>query len=321
MDVVLPVLILVGVGAVLQYFKPLEINTLSRLTVWVLVPTFLFSRIYESTLTWEQIGGVALASTLPLIAVGALAFVVLRKSSLGSAAIATIILACIVPNAGNFGIPVAQLVHHGQPGDDAPVLAAAGILNQEGEAVQALCVLLSNLLLWCVGYSVVAFIKGDGWRGALGYFKLPMIYAIVAAFLCRDVLLHRYDIRLPKVVGFPIKLMADATVPIMLITLGAQLTQSARWPNWSIVGPVVLVKMLIVPAVTAAFVLMLNMWPWPGAQLIISAASPAAVNVLILTIEMEGDADLAADCVFWTTAVSAVTVTAVIAVVQMAAAM
>lgn len=312
-DVVLPVLIIVGLGAVLQHFKPLEINTLSRLTVWVLVPTFLFHHVYHSDLTWSMIGGVAAAVTLPLVVIGLLMYAALRRTSMSNAMIATLILAAIVPNAGNFGVPVAELVHQPKDGS-AAVLAGPGILNQQAVPIQALCVLLSNLLLWCVGYSIVAAIKGGGWRGALGYFKLPMIYAIVAAFVCRD-----FHIPVPKVISEPVRIMSNATIGVMLVTLGAQLMRNARWPNWKLVGPVVAVKMLVVPAATALFVCLFNMWPWPGAQLIISAASPAAVNVLILTIEMEGDADLAADCVFWTTVVSAVTVTGVIAVVQMAA--
>ena len=309
-DVVLPVLLAVGVGAALQRFKPLDINTLSRLTLWVLVPAFLFLRVYESKLTWTAIGHVAWAATLPVIAVGLLMFAVLRRTQLPKAVIATLILAAVVPNAGNFAIPLAQLLH--EPKDSgAVILSAPGIVNSEGVPIQALCVLLSNLLLWCVGYTIVALIKGDGWRGALGYFRLPMIYAIIAAFLFRD-----FGVRIPNLIVVPVRILADATIGIMLVTLGAQLMRNARWPRWSLVGPVVAVKMLVVPAVTAGFVAMLGMWPWPGAQLVISAASPAAVNVLILTIEMEGDADLAADCVFWTTVVSALTVTGVIAMVQ-----
>ena len=184
-DVVLPVLLAVGVGAALQRFKPLDINTLSRLTLWVLVPAFLFLRVYESKLTWTAIGHVAWAATLPVIAVGLLMFAVLRRTQLPKAVIATLILAAVVPNAGNFAIPLAQLLH--EPKDSgAVILSAPGIVNSEGVPIQALCVLLSNLLLWCVGYTIVALIKGDGWRGALGYFRLPMIYAIIAAFLFRD---------------------------------------------------------------------------------------------------------------------------------------
>jgi len=45
-----------------------------------------------------------------------------------------------------------------------------------------------------------------------------------------------------------------------------------------------------------------NLWPWPAELLILSAAVPTAVNTLLITMEVGGDAELAADCVFWSTA-------------------
>jgi predicted permease len=53
----------------------------------------------------------------------------------------------------------------------------------------------------------------------------------------------------------------------------------------------------------------LNVWPWPAELLILTASVPTAVNTLLLTLELGGDAELAADCVFWTTVFSAFTIT------------
>ena len=43
-----------------------------------------------------------------------------------------------------------------------------------------------------------------------------------------------------------------------------------------------------------------------------------AVNTLLITLELEGDAELAADCVFWTTVLSLFTVTIWLYVVESA---
>ncbi|MGB7158466.1 MAG: AEC family transporter, partial [Tepidisphaeraceae bacterium] len=51
-----------------------------------------------------------------------------------------------------------------------------------------------------------------------------------------------------------------------------------------------------------------DLWPWPAELLILTAAVPTAVTTMLLTLELEGDTDLAADCVFWTTIVSCVTI-------------
>jgi len=53
--------------------------------------------------------------------------------------------------------------------------------------------------------------------------------------------------------------------------------------------------------------------------LILTAAVPTAVNTLLLTMELKGDAVLAADCVFWTTVFSCFTITGWLVVLRMLA--
>ena len=111
-------------------------------------------------------------------------------------------------------------------------------------------------------------------------------------------------------------MVADGLVPLALVTLGAQLAQNARWPRWRVVTPLLVAKLLILPALMAGVVFGFGLWPWPGAMLITAAAAPTAINTLLLTLEQKGDAELAADCVFWTTLFSALTVTLVLALVK-----
>jgi predicted permease len=63
----------------------------------------------------------------------------------------------------------------------------------------------------------------------------------------------------------------------------------------------------------------LDLWGnngWPAELMILTAAVPTAIVTLLLTLELDGDADLAADCVFWTTVFSCVTITAWLAVLR-----
>src|SRR5690606_39961969 len=89
---------------------------------------------------------------------------------------------------------------------------------------------------------------------------------------------------------FPINALAMSLIPLALIVLGAQLVERIRWPNWGIVGPVMFIKLIALPAVTAAVVYFMGYWPWPGAQIVLAAAATTAVNTLLLTMEFDGDA-------------------------------
>jgi predicted permease len=91
------------------------------------------------------------------------------------------------------------------------------------------------------------------------------------------------------------------------------------------VGLVLLLRLVLGPAQMALLLWgfhglgwrALDLWPWPAELLILTAAVPTAVNTLLLTLELDGDATLAADCVFWTTVFSCLTITGWLVVLRM----
>lgn len=311
-NIILPILLTVGIGALLQRYRPVSMETLTRVTLWLLVPSFLIVKIYDSDIPWSEIGRIAMVFTLSLGVLGFLLFSGLRAAHVHNETVAGTLLGGLVFNAGNFGVPVAYLLYI-----EGATLFAGQPDPQQGLQVQALVVMFCNLLIWGIGYMVLALAKGGRMRDALGIFTLPMPYALVTAFVLRSIRLNFFDgvDFLPTWIAFPLRSFTAALVPMMLIALGAQLASGARWPRWRAVLPIASIKLLIVPAATAVAVYWFGLWPWPGAQLIIGSAAPTAVNTLILTLELDGDARLAGDVVFWTTVFSGVTVAAVIAIV------
>ena len=120
---------------------------------------------------------------------------------------------------------------------------------------------------------------------------------------------------LPPAILDPIEMLAAGLTPFLLLILGAQLVESRRWPRWRRIAPVLVVKLLMLPVVTGLVAWLFGLWPWPGAQLVMAAAAPTAINIILLSVELDGDAGTAADCVFWSTLLSSVTLTAAMAVV------
>lgn len=299
LDVILPILLVVGAGAVLERCFDLSVASLSKLVIYLLVPAYLFRRIYASTLTWSETGGILAATALTMVCLGVPLLWGLRRAGLPRATLGAMLLAAIVYNAGNVGIPVAEFFYRSN-GAVFPGMKSAA----DGVAVQAIVLMVSSLSIWMLGYSILSAAKGDGLRGALGFFRLPILYVVVLAFLCRDA-----GIVVPQPVLSALDLVTGATVPVMLIVLGSQLVKGGRWPRWPRVLPVMGIKLLVMPAVTAGIAWALGLWPWPGAQLVIAAAAPTAVNIVLLNIELDADAGTAADCVFWSTLVSCVTLT------------
>ncbi|MBB6050071.1 AEC family transporter [Armatimonas rosea] len=291
--VLAPILLLVALGALLKKRHPVEMQTLSNLQLYLFIPAFLFVHIADSKLTLPQIGGIA--GTILLIQ-GLLAlplYGLLRWRKVPQETLAVVLLASVIFNAGNFGIPVA-LRAFGKPGGE----------------VQALVIMTANLSLWVLGYGLSAAITGGGWQGLKEILKLPILYVMAAGLTVRATGWH-----LPEPIDYALHLVSDGLVPLALVTLGVQLATQWRLPRWKLILPVAFFKLLALPAIAGLVVWKLGLWPWPGAQLIVASAGPTAVNSIFLAIEQKGDVELAAECVFWNTLLSAITVTIILAVV------
>ncbi|MBC8139276.1 MAG: AEC family transporter [Fibrella sp.] len=288
-NILLPVLILVGLGAVVQRFQPLDNRTLSRIQVYGFVPAFLLVRVYESSLSWGEMGKIALAVLLAQFALAIPLYLVMKARRVPPETLSVVLLASVVFNAGNFGIPVVERA-----------------FGKGGGAVQALVVMVANLSLWGIGYAVMAAVTGKGKSAIWGYFKLPMVYCLGIALLLRS--MHW---QLPPFALYTLHTIADGLVPLSLFNLGSQLAtrKTSRAIRWRAIAPTALAKLILLPAATAAITLLLGLWPWPGAVLVLAASAPSAVNTLLLAHEQNGDVELAADCVFATTLLSIVTVT------------
>ena len=305
-NVLLPILVMVGLGALMNRRGRIQIDTLNQLTIYLLVPSFLFEQVAYSSLTWGDIAEVTWGSAIPVLLLGIILIAVYRLRKYDKSTASALLLGGLVYNAGNFGLPVTELFYRSHSD-------LFGRAANDGVAVQAMVIMLSNIAVWMVGYAVIAWGKGQGVGGLLGFFKLPMIYTVIAAFIVRET-----GTALPQFMLVPLHMLSIATVPVMLLTLGAQLARNARWPQWQLIGPTMAIKLLLLPATTAMVCWAIGIWPWPGAQLTIAAAAPTAVNTLIISIELEGDSRTAADCVFWTTIGSIVTVTCVLILVAQA---
>lgn len=296
-DVVLPILLVVAAGAVVERRFDLHLPTLSKLTIWLFVPSFLFVKVYESRLGWGDIGGILGVIALTLVLVGVPMALALRRTTVGGPAAGALVLGATLANAGNVGVPVAEFFYASE-GAAFPGMVDAS----DGLAVQALVLLAANFSIWFLAYGVLSAANGHGWRGVLGFFRLPMLYVTVAAFVLRDL-----DVELPHPVIDPVRLLAKGLVPVMLLILGARLVKSGRRPRWPRIAPALAVKLLLMPVATGLVSWAVGLWPWPGAQLVIAAAAPTAINIVLLSIELDADADTAADCVFWSTLLAGAT--------------
>ena len=277
-------------GAVLQWRTPIDIKPLATLQIRILVPAFLLVRLTESSLNWSDLSRVALGIALIKLGMALVIFVIAKVAKLSQSTTFVLLVTTCVFNAGNFGIPVAERT-----------------FGTNGAAVEAVVVLMSNFSLWGIGYALMSARTSSGLSWLKQYFSLPMPYAFLLAMF-----LKLTGIQVPEPIWSPISWCANAVIPVALLTLGIQLAKQARLPSLKFISVVVAGKLILMPIIAALVCWLFGYWPWPAGQMILAAASPSAVNAVLLAIDQKADVERTTDAVFWTTAVSSITVPIVI---------
>jgi len=263
---------------------------------------------------------------IQVLTLGLIVWGIGRALKISKKTLAAIALAVMFYNSGNYGLPLADLAYPKQVASTSSLSTQDSALSTsrtDGAAVQTFVMMAMNLLTFTVGMSIAAAAHHGGiGKGLLKMIRLPIIPGLIAGILAQWWV--RSGHTLPIVITKTSDYIAGGLIPISLITLGAQLATNPRWPRWKPVSMVLVMRLLVGPVQMAVIlwcfhktgVKAFDVWPWPAELLILTASVPTAVNTLLLTLEIGGDAELSADCVFWTTLFSIVTITAWLVVLR-----
>jgi len=316
LDILAPILIMVALGAIIRRRFGLDLTTLNRLNIYLFVPAFIFDKVVSSHLPWQAMGGIFLLTVAHVALLGAVTLAAGLLVGAGRRTLAAVLLAVMFYNSGNIGLPLAELAF--------PAWRAAHT-GRDGAAVQAFVLMAQNLLTFTLGLAVAVWGGATaGGQGLRMLFRMPMVPALAAALVVRW-LTRGNPQELPAFLSATLRYLGSALVPVALVTLGAQIASNRRRPRWGPVSAVLVLRLLYAPVQMLALLWVLgrimppagspsplsmfNLWPWPAQLMVLTAAVPTAVNTLLLTLELEGEADLAADAVFWTTICSGITLT------------
>jgi len=267
-----PPLSIAAAGYLLGRWKDVDVEPLSTVTVYLLLPALVFHSIVTMPIDAATVG--SLVATM-VVFTGILAGVAVAVGSLAGESGLTLragSIAAAIPNAGNFGIPVATFA-----------------FGAVGRTTAVLFVLVQNVLMYTVGVYVLS--RGgeaDGRLAALGrVLELPLTYAVLAAgaVLALGVVPPADG----PVMG-TIEMAGDASIPVFLVILGIQLADMRPGSALRRTLPMVGVKVLVAPVVALGVVLVVGVTDSVAARsFVMLAAGPSGVVPLVLAIEFGSD--------------------------------
>ncbi|MGD1817680.1 MAG: AEC family transporter [Pleomorphochaeta sp.] len=293
-NVIFPLFVLLFLGNVSVKFKWIDKKTLNNLNRFIFrlpLPLLLFLGIYnmEQVDVQNSIKMISIiVIILPLTAI-IMAMIVNKKTKLSNPQKGVVVQAWFRSNIMIFGVPVV-----------------IGMYGNVGMPI------LSTLLLFAVPLvNILAVFVLEGYRGRA--IKISTLFygvitnPLVDAALC-GILFYLFKIEIPTIILDPITSVSKIATPLAFIVLGGTLEFESIKKNYKLILLGSLGKLVVTPLIIILIAIAMGLRGIYLGCIVASMASPVAVSSFTMAKEMDGDADLAAQLVVFTTVLSLITI-------------
>ena len=289
-DVLLPVMLVAGLGALLASGLPLDQATLSRITLYLLSPALVLDVVLRTPVQPGEalrLGAAYLITVLLCLGLGWLIGWGRPSSERRSLSASAGIW-----NSGNMGLPIALFA-----------------FGQAGFERATLLFLMSMIGMYIFGPLTYTLGRaGAGiWSSLRQVARLPALWVAFVGLVLRAL-----DVTLPQGVTRGASLLAQATLPLVLLTLGVQLG-TGGWPRVTPqLGLAAAARLLGGPVIAYAAGRALGLDLLNVQVLVLSASMPTAVNALLIAREYGADTDTVAGVATLSTLGSVLTIAGVV---------
>jgi len=298
LDVVLPVFALILAGYLTARFKLISRDGFAGLATFVFclaAPALLF---LGGTQPYDGGAGPAIAQVGAAVLMYGASLLIARRFFRANPAEAAVFgLTCVFGNSVMMGIPIVIAVYGA-----AGVPPMIGIL-----AIQTIVLLGLATILTEAGLHADA-----PWRmllrnAARGILRNPIVLSVIAALIWRGL-----GLPVPDLARRTLELLGTAAPPVALFCLGGGLLGLGAAGLWRETAVVAVIKLLVLPGLTWGIAWMLGLSPIETAVAVTIGALPTGANAFILARRYATGADRSGAAVVVTTALSVLTLSALI---------
>lgn len=288
---IVPVFLIAGAGYLAARYAKADVQTLTRVAFFVLLPCLIFNLIVTAPITGGEIGRLVAAAAIIIAAMGAIAFALATALRLNHTERAAFLLVVMFSNGGNFGLPLVSFAF------GAGALAHASVFFLTGA-----------VLTFVVGSYLAAAGRQSPAAALVGVLKMPIIYAAAAALAVKSA-----SLTLPTSLIRPVGLLSGAALPTMILILGMQLERAKLPKRIGALALAIGTSLLVTPLIALALCEWLGI-AGPARQAAVTlSAMPVAVSTTILALEFDVEPDFVTGAVFVSTILSPFTLAPLIA--------
>lgn len=293
-NIIGPILLVVGIAFIADRKLELDSRALSRLLVYVFTPFLIFKGVAYSDLSGDEAGQLIAVAALMSAAVAVAAWLLARQAHFDRQMAAAFTLSATLVNAGNYGLPLSRF--------------AFGAAGEE----RAIVFFMTTLLVsYTLGVFLASFGRLSAWGALRNVLTVPLPYAAALGLA-----VNLGDVTLPLPVERAVHLLADATIPIMLVVLGAQLSRASVRGR---IQPILLasgLRLLLGPLIALGLVVLLGLSGLTRQVAIVQSAMPTAVVTGVLASEFGADTEFVTATILVSTVASVATLTILLSLIM-----
>ena len=261
---VLPIALVALVGIWVGHRFVLERQTLARLSIYALVPALVLHSLAQTTLAFGNAIAILTAFIIHTALLYLLALILGRFLKFSSAQKKSLIATTIFANVGNMGLPF--------------VLFSLGEAGLE----RAIVYLVGSSLMTASVFPIV--LKGEGVLKGLRYTVcLPVLWVAIAGLI-----LQSTQTTLPLPIERGVTLLSDGAIPVALLMLGIQLSETPFvFGRYELMGAGL--RLIVSPLLAFNIANLVGLSDLDRQVVVLQAAMPVAVNSLIWVTELGGD--------------------------------
>lgn len=304
-DNILPLLVFVCIGYLMDRKFNLNVASLTKLTFYVVLPSFIFYSIYMAKLDMNLFN-VFILCAIQMTILGFVSWFVGKTRGFPTGKIEALKNGTMFSNNGNIGIALIALVFTNDPyviNGSTPYLA-------EALAASTMCLVEMNMTLNTLGLYQAGKGRLSPRDSIIVILHMPVLYTLAAVFFIKYI---GFDMTVTPI--WPIfENCANALVAIVMMALGMQIHRSrivfGDIDAW--IG--CFIRLVFAPILSYVLILLWNAFgtgfsPITSQTVLIMASVPGAVNSVLYAVEFQNYEDYSTELVMMSTFLSCITMT------------
>lgn len=286
-DNLLPILLTSAGGFIIAKYLPVDSRTVGRLAFYLFMPVLVFNLLIHNQLTLAEVAQTIGLAFAVIILVGMVTFLLALSLRLERQLLVLVVVTAMFANSGNYGLPLVTFA-----------------FGKDAAAYASLYFVASTILFNTLGVFIASLGHLTMKQAFLGLAKIPMIYAVFLALA-----LNFFQIRLSTPLERTITQLAGGAVPLMLVLLGIELSRVKWSHNFTALGLITGVRLLVGPLLAFGLTGLLGVEHLARQAIITEASLPVAVSNTVLASEYRLDSSFVTAVVFISTLLSPFTLT------------